>query len=186
MSPGQEGFLNPTEAVRVAGIHEGLKIADFGSGSGFFARAAARAVSESGVVWAVDINRELLSRIKNLATAEGLNNVEVLHGDVEVVGGTTLPNESFDFVIAANLLFSIEHRGDCVGEIRRVLKKSGKALVIDWTDSFGGLGPHKDHVFTMAQAQKLFESHGFSVVGKVPAGAYHWGFVVRKKTSQAA
>lgn len=163
-------------------MHEGMQVADFGAGSGFFARAAAREVGDGGAVWAVDINRDLLPRIKTLASAEGLQNVEVLQGDVEALGGTHLPDNHFDFCIATNLLFVIENKGECVAEIRRVLKPgSGKALVIDWTDSWGGLGPHKDHVIKEAEARKLFEGHGFVFVDRVPAGEYHWGFVVRRK-----
>ncbi len=183
LSDVETGFLNPAKALERAGVHEGMRVADLGSGAGFFARAAGRAVGEGGVVWAVDVNRDLLSRIKNFAVAEGLHNVEVLHGDVEVNGGTNLPSESFDFVLATNLLFSVEHKGECLGEIRRILKKSGRALIIDWQDSFGGLGPHPDHVLTMEAGQKLLEQHGFTLLGKIPAGAYHWGLVVRKKAA---
>ncbi len=175
--------MNPAHALEQAGLHEGLRVADLGAGAGFFTRAAARAVGEGGVVWAVDLNRDLLSRIKNFAAAEGLNNVEVLHGDADVAGGTNLPGDSFDFVIASNLLFALENKGECIAEIRRILKKSGKALIIDWEESFGGLGPHPDHVITMAQGQKLLETHGMQVMGKIPAGAYHWGLVVRKKSA---
>ncbi|HVV39323.1 MAG TPA: class I SAM-dependent methyltransferase [Candidatus Paceibacterota bacterium] len=179
----ESAFLHPGKAVAAAGIHEGLKVADFGAGAGFFTRAAARAVGESGVVWAVDINRELLPRIKNLASSEGLNNVEVLHGDIEKAGGTSLPAGTFDFVLLTNVLFSLEDRGECLAEMRRVLKNTGRALVIDWSGSFGGLGPHPDHIITQEKAQKLFEQHGFSIGPKVDAGAYHWGFVVRKKSA---
>jgi ubiquinone/menaquinone biosynthesis C-methylase UbiE len=161
-------------------------IADFGAGSGFFTRAAAREVGDSGAVWAVDKNRDLLPRIKNFAQAEGLTNVEVVHGDIEAVGGTSLPENQFDFVILANVLFMLEDKAECVAEARRVLKKTGRALVIDWTASWGGLGPHPDHVLTEEKAQALFEKHGFAVAGAVPAGEYHWGFVVRKKAAQGA
>jgi ubiquinone/menaquinone biosynthesis C-methylase UbiE len=180
----EEGsFLNPSTAVQAAGIHEGMHVADLGAGSGFFTRAAARAVGEGGVVWSVDLNRDLLSRIKNFAIAEDLHNVEVMHGDVEIVGGSNLPAESFDFCITANVLFSAAKKGECVAEIRRLLKKSGRALVVDWSGTYGGLGPSKEHVVTAAQAQKLFETHGFALIGSVPAGEYHWGLVVRKKSA---
>jgi ubiquinone/menaquinone biosynthesis C-methylase UbiE len=131
----------------------------------------------------VDLNRELLSRIKNFAAVEELHNVEVLHGDAEVVGGTGLPSDTFDFVIATNLLFAVENRGECAAEIRRILKKSGRALVVDWQDSFSGLGPHAGHVITAAAGQRLLEQQGMVLVAKVPAGAYHWGLVVRKKSA---
>ncbi|OGC84718.1 hypothetical protein A3F55_02555 [Candidatus Adlerbacteria bacterium RIFCSPHIGHO2_12_FULL_53_18] len=178
----ESSFLNPHKTLLSAKVHEGMVVADFGAGSGFFTRALAREVGDGGVVWAVDIHRELLPRIKTLALAEGLHNVEVIHGDVEAVGGSNLPENHFDFCVAANLLFGLEHRGECVAEIKRVLKRGGRALVVDWAGSFGGLGPHTDHVITAAAARALFETQGFAYVEEVPAGLYHWGFVVRKKS----
>ncbi|MDP4020577.1 MAG: methyltransferase domain-containing protein [Candidatus Adlerbacteria bacterium] len=176
----ESSFLNPTKIMARVGLNEGLVVADMGSGSGFFARAAARAVGEGGVVWAVDINRELLPRIKTLASAEGLNNVEVVQGDASTVGGSNLPDEHFDFVIVSNILFSLEQKAECVAEVRRILKRGGRALVVDWAGSFGGLGPHESHVVTAAAMKELFEKQGFAYLGEVPAGFYHWGFVVKK------
>lgn len=178
----EEGsFLNPVAVVHAAKIHEGMQVADLAAGSGFFTRAAAREVGESGEVWAVDPSRELLPRIKNLGIAEGLHNIEILHGNPEHADGTKLPPEHFDFVILANALFSAENKEGLVREAKRVLKKVGRALVVDWRASFGGLGPHEDHIVTEEKAQQLFEKGGFTFVENVPAGAYHWGFVVRKK-----
>lgn len=162
-------------------MHEGMIVADLGAGSGFFTRAAAREVGEEGEVWAVDINRELLPRIKSISAAEGLHNIDVVHGDVSVHGGTNLPDSHFDFVIAANIFFSLEEKHEAIAEIDRLLKPQGRALIIDWSESHGGLGPHPDHVFPSREALKLFEKHHFVPVKEVPAGAYHWGFIVRKK-----
>ena len=179
----ESSFLNPARALKAAQLHEGMHVADFGAGSGFFTREAAREVGEGGVVWAVDLNRDLLPRIKTLAVAEGLKNIEVIQGDVETLGGSHLPDAKFDLCVVTNLLFALEHCGEMVGEARRVLKQGvGRALVIDWKGSFGGLGPHPDHVVSESQARKLFEAHGFVFAGTVPAGAYHWGFIVRRKT----
>lgn len=176
-------FLSPTAALEAAHLHEGMHVADLGAGSGFFTRAAARLVGESGVVWAIDSQSELLSRIKNVSLNEGLANVEVLQGDAGVAGGTHLPAGAFDLAIAANLLFSIVEKHEAVAEISRILKKNGEALVIDWTGSHGGLGPHPSHVVTRDEALKLFESQNFIFMRNVPAGEFHWGFMVRKKSA---
>lgn len=177
----ESSFLNPSTALYAAGVHEGMKVADFGASSGFFARAAARLLGPRGVVWAVDSNQDLLKRIANLGRAEGLRTIEIIRGNVEKAGGSNLPERSIDVVIVANLLFSIEHKQRLVQEVARVLRPGGSALVIDWSDSHGGLGPHPDHILTVSEARKLFEEEGFAHVKDVPAGQYHWGFLVRKK-----
>ncbi len=157
----------------------GQTVADFDAGSGFFTRAAAR-LCAPGIVWAVDANRDLLPRLKNLATGEGLTNVEVVAGNIEKVGGTHLPDKSFDVVVIANSLFAADDKAAVAAEALRLLKPRGQVLVIDWQDSFGGMGPHPDHVVTAAQASSLFEQAGFTAEGSAPAGAYHWGLLFRK------
>jgi ubiquinone/menaquinone biosynthesis C-methylase UbiE len=176
----ESSFLNPEKVVEAAGIHAGLKVADFGSGAGFFTRAAARYVGPGGVVCAVDIHQDLLPRLKNLALGEGLRNIEVMHGDVEQVGGSHLPDKTFDFVLVTNLLFAIECKDCLVQEVARVLKPHGKVLVVDWKDSFGGLGPHPDHVVTEPAGRNIFEQSGFTFVSNIPAGEYHWGCILKK------
>lgn len=174
-------FLIPAQVLHAAKLSEGMTVADFGAGSGFFTRAAARAVGEHAKVWAVDIQQDLLPRIKNIALAEGLKNVEVVRGDLESQKGSGLPDEFCDFIVVSNMLFGAEDKAAVAREVARVLKRGGRALVIDWTDSFGGLGPHKDHVLSQATARTICEDAGLTYVQDIPAGAYHWGFVVRKK-----
>ena len=180
---GGSSFLHPAAAVRAAKIHEGMEVADFGAGSGFFTRAAARAVGPQARVWAIDSSPDMLSHIKSLAAGEGLKNIEVVRGNIEVEGGSNLPPEHLDFVIVANALFSASDKLALAKEVRRVLKRTGRALVIDWSSSHGGLGPMEAHVVSERQARTLFDDAGFTYVESVPAGAYHWGFVVRKKAA---
>src|SRR5579859_1195278 len=165
-------FLNPALVIQAAHLHEGMRVADFGSGSGFFARAAARSVGEEGSVWAVEATQELLSRRKNLALAEGVHNVAVVRGDIEAHSGSNVPAESFDLVIIANVLFYLADKKACVHEARRVLKRHGRVLVIDWRASFGGLGPHPEHVVTERDAKKIFEEEGFAHIEDMHTGAY--------------
>src|SRR3989344_3155597 len=171
----ESSFLHPTRTLKAAKLHEGMRVADFGAGSGFFTRAAARLVGGKGLVWAVDVHQDLLPRIKKLALEEGLPNVEVVHGNVEKGGGSHLPEENFDLVIISNLLFGAEHKEQIVKEAKRVLRKGGRVLCIDWADSFGGMGPHQDHVVTQDHAQTLFELGGFTHPEPGPAGGDHWG-----------
>ena len=115
-----------------------------------------------------------------LSLQEGLHNVEVVHGDVEKAKGSRLPADNFDLCIISNLLFSAEHKDAVAKEAHRILRKTGRALVIDWAGSFGGLGPESKMIVTADHARTLFELNGFTYVEVAPAGAYHWGFLARK------
>src|SRR3989338_3910363 len=157
-------------SLGAAPLCEGMAVADFGAGSGFLPRAAARGVGEGGVIWAVDAHRELLPRLKNLALAEGLRNVEGMHGDIERTGGSHLQNAHFDLVMAVNVLFSAENKEALAQEGVRVLRRGGKALVIDWNGSHGGPGPHPSHIVTEASARRIFEDAGFAFVSNAKAG----------------
>lgn len=176
----QGSFLNPADALAALELHSGIRVADLAAGSGFFTRTAARMVAP-GEVWAVDADQGLLARIKSLAASEGLRNVEVLHGNIERAGGSHLPDAHFDAVLLVNALFSARHRDTVMSEAARVLKRGGVALVVDWSDSHGGLGPHPEHVFSQADAVALAHAAGLAAVGTAPAGAYHWGVILRKK-----
>lgn len=177
----ESSFLSPQATLGAAHISEGSRVADFSAGSGFFARAAARIVGQDGIVWAIDPSADMLTRLKNLSVGEGLHNVEVVRGSLEKLGGTKLPDATMDVVMLANGLFSVDHKEVAAAEAYRVLRKAGRLVLVDWTSSHGGLGPHQDQVVTAAHAKKIFEAAGFVHAEDIPAGAYHWGLILRKR-----
>ena len=158
-----------------------MKVADFGTGSGFFARAAARAVGPNGVVYAIDIHREMLERLSNLAPAEGLQNIEYIQGDLETVHGSALPDMVLDAVMVCNFLFQTEDPEKVIEEAWRVLRKGGRLILIDWKDSFNNMGPHKDHVVTKEKATAIALRGGFELMEEIPCGTYHYGLILKKK-----
>lgn len=172
-------FSEPEIVVRELQLQPGLTVADFGVGSGYYTIAAARAVAPGGLVYATDIQPSLLRRVKNLAFAEGLSNVEVISGDVTLPKGSGLPDGSVDVVLVANVLFQVEDKKALVREAKRVLMDGGRALVVDWEDSFGGIGPIPSHVVKKDDAQAFFMNNGFKLVRNINAGSHHYGFIAR-------
>lgn len=173
------GFANPTQNIIEMGINEGMRVADFGAGSGAYSMAAAKTVGKTGVVYAVDVQKDLLNRVKTAATAAGLSNIEIVWGDFEREGGSRIAEHSLDRVIMSNVLFQLENRLGAFHEARRVLKPDAKLVLIDWADSFGGLGPAPEAVVTKAQALKLASAAGFAVVKDFEAGAHHYGIILK-------
>jgi len=155
-------------------------VADFGSGSGHYTLAASELVGESGKVYAIDIQQALLKKVKDLSRTEHRTNIEVLWGDLEKQGGSKLRENSMDVVIVANILFQIEDKKVFCEEVLRVLKPKRRVLVVDWADSFGGLGPQPGFIISENKAHILFENNGFSFDRSIEAGEHHYGLIFRK------
>jgi ubiquinone/menaquinone biosynthesis C-methylase UbiE len=173
-------FSDPQKNIEAMGLHEGSVVADLGAGSGFYTLAAGHAVGPGGKVYSVDVQAELLARIKNSAHTQHLHNIEVIHGDVEVVGGTRLREVSVDAVFVCNILFQLEHKDGLVDEVKRILKPGGRVLIIDWEGSFGGMGPTQKDIVEERDAAALFEGHGFTKITAFDAGDHHYGLIYRK------
>lgn len=173
-------FISPLDHIATLELSPGDIVVDAGVGSGAYALASARAVTDRGIVYAIDIHKDLLARVHNDAEKEGLMNVHTLWGDIEVAGGMQVENNIADAVLVCNTLFMIEDKDGLMEEVKRVLKSSGKLLIVDWSDSHGGVGPHSDHVFLEQDAKALCERHGFRVVRAVDGAAHHYGFVAMK------
>lgn len=173
-------FSEPDQIVAQVGIPKGVQVADIGSGTGFYSFAAAQAVGPNGKVFALDVQKDLLERLKTEATQRGLGNITTVWVDAEKPNGTRLRDDSINIVIAANVLFQIEDKEGFMQEVKRILSSDGMILVVDWMESFGGVGPHSDQVFNKTDAEQLFTSHGFSVAKTIEAGEHHYGLVFQK------
>lgn len=173
-------FSDPTRNLSTIGVNEGMNVADLGAGSGFYSMQAARMVGAEGRVYAVDVQRDLLERIKESAKREHLVNLDVLWGDIEKIGGSRLGEEKVDLVLICNTLFQVEHKEDLVTEAYRILKSGGRVAIIDWTDSHGGVGPESGLVFSPTEAKELF-SKKFTLDKEFDAGDHHYGLILRKE-----
>lgn len=173
-------FVRPIDVIREIGVSPGMKVADIGTGSGAYVFAAAPLVGKIGRVYAIDVQKELLTRIKNTADTSGLENVEVVWGDVEEPHGTKLADGVADLVVISNVLFQFEEKDRALAEAARILKEGGQLAIIDWSESFGGMGPKREDVVVAAEARTLGEGAGLRFVREFVAGEHHYGLLFRK------
>lgn len=173
-------FSNPESNIAKLGIYEGMTIADLGAGTGAYTIPLAERVGESGHVYAVEVQKELLTNITHAALDHKLKNIEVIWGDIEHVGGTKIMSEAADAVVVSNVLFQAEDKHGLLREAKRILKPGGKLLLIDWKDSFNNLGPTPRMIVSPKVARELCEAAGFVFGKEIDAGAHHYGFIMLK------
>ncbi len=172
-------FSDPTANLKQFDLRDGMSVADFGAGSGHYSIAAAK-IMHGGKVYAIDVQKDLLARLKSEAERNRASGIEIISGDIEKKGGTKLADKSVDRVIFSNILFQLEDKKGGIAEARRILKDGGKLLLIDWSDSWGGMGPAQSAVVSASKAEELFTANGFSKEREIDAGANHYGMIFVK------
>lgn len=179
MPKGTGGFLDPDKVIEEFGIKEGMKIADFGCGAGYFAILMAKAVGENGRIYALDVLKTALESVRSRAKAEGLLNIETAWSNLEIFGGSKLPGDSVDIALLANILFQSSKKADIIKEAKRVVKKGGKMIVIDWKKD-QPMGPPQDLIVSPDSMKGMVKQEGFKLEKEFSAGDRHWGMIFIK------
>ncbi|HEY9583714.1 MAG TPA: class I SAM-dependent methyltransferase [Candidatus Paceibacterota bacterium] len=172
-------FSDPQKNIAQFSIIDGMKVVDLGAGSGFYTIEAAKRAGPGGRVYAVDVQQDLLNKIKNSAGLVGLRNIEVVWGNIEKIGGTKLREALADRVILSNTLFQIleKDRDNLALETKRLLKSGGKVMIIDWQ---AGSPMSPQTVVPRMLAEGLFQKAGFVVEKSFDAGDHHYGIIMKK------
>ena len=121
--------------------------------------------------------KNILHKTLNEASKRGFSTVRVICGDLEMPRGSKLPDSSCDVVLISNLLFQVDDKSSVLREAARIVRPDGRLAIIDWEESFGGMGPIKDAVCTKDAALLLAHNAGFTLRKEFSAGAHHYGLI---------
>ena len=178
-------FLHPTIVSQSLDILPGMRIADFGCGSGHWAIILARAVGPSGKVFALDVQESALEATRAEARYAHLQNIETVRANVEIPGGTMLKESTVDAVMISNMLFQADEKANVVAEAAHIIKPGGRAFLIDWDNAIETpaprMGPPSSQRISRQDAEHLFVSNGFRFEKEFNAGSHHYGLIFRKQ-----
>ncbi len=119
------GVANPFEPQA---IESGQRVVDLGSGAGFDALLAAKAVGPTGYVIGVDMTNEMLAKARANAELVGADNIEFCHGYLEDL---PVPDGWADVVISNGVINLCPDKEAVMAEINRVLKPGGRLQFAD-------------------------------------------------------
>jgi ubiquinone/menaquinone biosynthesis C-methylase UbiE len=119
-------------------IADGSSVADVGPGAGWFTIRLARRVGPNGVVYATDVQRQMLEAIRRRVSREGLRNVRTIHGsDTD----SNLPSGALDAILVVDTYPEVEDRVPFLRNLARALKSTGRIGIVNYKPGAGGPGP---------------------------------------------
>ena len=118
------GCGNP---LAVAGLHEGERVLDLGSGGGIDVLLPARRVGPSRFAYGVDMTDEMLTLARANAARAGSQNVEFLRGEIEAL---PLPDAAVDVVISNCVINLSTDKPAVLAEMFRVLVPGGRSALL--------------------------------------------------------
>ena len=126
-TPLRRLITNPSGILRGL-VHEGDTALDLGCGPGFFTLPLAQMVGDRGKVIAVDLQAEMLERLKSRAERHGLAaRVLPQQCTAETIGDI----EPVDFALAFYMVHEVPHAGHFIREVSGALKSEGRFLLVE-------------------------------------------------------
>jgi len=174
-------LIDPNKIFEKILLSNGMRVADLGCGrTGHFVFPAAQVVGEKGIVYAVDVIKNVLESIGSLARSEGYANVHTVWSDIELVGKTPIADKTLDACFMINVLFQLKNKAGAVKEAARLLKSEGHLVVIDWARKLGSLGPADEAMVNPESVVSLARQENLRLVDKMPMGDYHFSLIFKK------
>lgn len=140
--PDRDYWQKPSQIMDALGIAERSVVADVGAGSGWFTVRLARRVGPNGIVYAQDIQPQMIQAIERRVKREGLRNVRPILGTTD---DQRLPPAAIDAVLIVDVIHEVEKRVSLLRQVARALRPQGRIGIVDFKkDAGGGPGPPLD------------------------------------------
>ena len=155
----QENTNAAIEAIQVA---PNAVIADIGAGTGYYSFRLAKKVPH-GKVYAVDIQDEMIDMLKQKKQQLKDSVVQVVKSTIK---SPNLPENSIDLAIMVDVYHELEYPQEMLQALKKVLKPTGKILLIEYRGEDPSVPIKLLHKTTVAQLGKEFQANGFTLVYK--------------------
>ncbi len=172
-------WQNTEEIMARLHLRAGDIVADIGAGSGYFTIPIAARVGNKGLVFAEEIQIEMINYISRKVEKLDLKNVRVIFGKPE---DPSLLENFFNLAFLANTYHELEKPFLMLENIKKDLRHSGRLAIIDWDPAKQSpFGPPIEVKVPENILVKEVERAGFELIEKHNFMPYHYFLVFKKK-----
>lgn len=130
-------------------------MADLGAGNGYLTLPIAEQTNDT--VYAVDVEPKMLELLKERASQAKLHNIQYIQSDLEEI---KLDDQSVNKAIMAFVLHEIPNKKKAVDECRRIIKRQGRLVLLEWEAVESDQGPPLHHRISSSTLKKFISERG--------------------------
>jgi SAM-dependent methyltransferase len=149
--------LHVEKVMDILGISSGKTVADIGAGSGWFSVRAAKRVTPTGLVYAVDISPKAISYIQERARRDGIRNLRTVLSKPD---DPLLSAESIDAVLLLKTYHEVAEPVALLKNLRKALRPKARVGIIDRNGNGENHGVNRDTVVREAGQS------GYTLIGE--------------------
>jgi ubiquinone/menaquinone biosynthesis C-methylase UbiE len=176
-APDRDLWQRPDQVMDAMGIADASVVADIGAGSGWFTIRLARRVGPQGLVYAEDVQPEMINAITRRVQREGLTNVKPVRGqnsDPRLAAG------SLDAILIVDAYHEVEDRVTMLANLARAIKPQGRIGVVDFKLDGTGPGPSIEERVSPDVVVKDAAKAGLRLVRQEPFLQYQYFLIFGK------
>lgn len=174
--------INLDMIIKKANIKKSMTVADYGCGSGFFTKKLSSIVTNTGIVYAVDVMKDVLINLQKISNLSGIQNIKTIWSDLERLGVTNIANNSVEVGFIINTLFQTNKEKEFLNEVVRMIKIGGRVVIVDWTDeAVSVIAPSGQDRTGLDKIRKVARMTGnLKEVEVFIPGSHHYGIIFEK------
>jgi ubiquinone/menaquinone biosynthesis C-methylase UbiE len=164
MRQTRESEENPAALLDALQLSPGDVACDVGSGSGYHTLRMAPRVGESGRVYAIDIQPEMLDMLQESAREAGLMNVQAVQNTQTETG---LDPGTCDVILLVDVYHELSQPAEMLKDMRAALKPNGVIALVEFRAEDPRVPIKPLHKMSKAQIMKELPPSGLKLVREV-------------------
>jgi predicted methyltransferase len=150
----------PETALDKLGIKPGMTVADVGAGSGYFTVRLAKRVGNTGKVYAVDVQPEMIVMVRDRAATHKQTNIEPL---LSTETDPKLPKNSVDLILMVDVYHEFSQPQRMLRRLRDALKSDGRLVMLEYRKEDPHIPIRSEHKMSIDEARSELEAEGFKL-----------------------
>jgi ubiquinone/menaquinone biosynthesis C-methylase UbiE len=150
----------PETAIDKIGIKPGMVVADVGAGVGYFTVRLAKRVGPTGKIFAVDVQPEMLSTLRQRAAEAKLTNIQPI---LSSESDPRLAENCCDVILMVDVYHEFSQPQAMLQKLRRALKSDGRLVLLEYRKEDPHIPIRSEHKMSVAEAKAEVEAEGYKL-----------------------